>query len=69
MDVATSPVTPDWRSLREERALTVVELSKLTGLSRETIEKLELGGSVTVSTRRLVLVALREPDLFKAAVA
>jgi transcriptional regulator with XRE-family HTH domain len=64
-----APVSPAWSELREARGLTVRDLADLTGLDSATIEKLELGGRVTESTRRLVLVALREPDVFRAAIA
>jgi transcriptional regulator with XRE-family HTH domain len=67
---ASVPVTGDgWRELRERRDLTVTDLALLTGLTRGTIEKLELGGSVNRATRNLVLVALRDPDALKAAIA
>lgn len=55
--------------LRKEHGLAVTELAALTGLQPSTIHRLESGESVTRSTKRLVLVALRSPDEFREAIA
>lgn len=53
------PASPDaWRELREERGITIGELAALTALDRQTVRKLEEGGRVSLSTRRLVGAAL-----------
>ncbi len=69
IDVSVARSGGEWRELRKELGLTLNDLSSLTGLNRGTIQQLERGGKVNESTRRLVLVALREPDLVRAAVA
>jgi transcriptional regulator with XRE-family HTH domain len=51
----------EWQQLREQRGVTVTDLSALTGLQQSTIHKLEAGGSVTRSTRVLVAAALGLP--------
>ena len=61
--------TIDWRQLREERGQSERDLAELTGLDPATIERLERGGRVTESTRRLVLVALRSPEALKESIA
>jgi transcriptional regulator with XRE-family HTH domain len=53
----------EWQELREQQALSVDELSQLTGLQKSTLYRLEAGAHVTRSTKTLVLLAL------KAAVA
>jgi hypothetical protein len=69
VDDLSAQLLVNWRGLRVARGWTVRDLADITGLSPSTIEKLEEGYRCTESTRRLVLVTLREPDLVKAAVA
>jgi transcriptional regulator with XRE-family HTH domain len=53
------PATPEqWRSLREQRGLTLPDLGELTGLQVSTLARLEAGVHVTRSTRTLVAAAL-----------
>jgi transcriptional regulator with XRE-family HTH domain len=46
------------RTLREERVLTVSELARQAGVSKNTISKAENGGSVYPSTVRKLAQAL-----------
>jgi hypothetical protein len=69
VSVAVHVTAVDWPALREEAGLSIGELSEITGLDPATIERLERGGRCSESTRRLVLVALRDPALVKAAIA
>jgi transcriptional regulator with XRE-family HTH domain len=56
------PSTGDeWRELREAAGLTVQELAGETSLKTDTIRKLEAGGQVIASIRKLVAVALGVP--------
>lgn len=67
--ILEAPGAVDWAQLREQAQLTVDELAELTALDKATIARLELGGRVNESTRRLVLVALRRPDAVREAIA
>jgi|tagenome__1003787_1003787.scaffolds.fasta_scaffold13162799_1 HTH-type transcriptional regulator, competence development regulator len=50
--------TETLRTLREERVLTVSELARQAGVSKNTISKAENGGSVYPSTVRKLAQAL-----------
>jgi predicted transcriptional regulator len=67
--IAPTAAAHDWRELRESHGLSVADLSELTGMHPATIERLENGGRCSESTRRFVLVALRDPEAVKAAIA
>jgi len=58
----------EWAELREQRELSIRELSDLTGLRAETIYRLEATGSATRSTRILVAAACGVPVFDREAV-
>ncbi len=47
------------REIRKEKGLSVPELSRLSGVSRRTIEDIEVRGDCRISTARLLCNALK----------